>query len=382
MQTPTSEQPQNMDISGRRAILVDALNKAIEAFCSHNEKKFGEEMKNVMRPIAEAMGANKIFIDRQIQTDQGNRLMRVYRWRKPGGRLTTENDKLLSDSTASEEWMDTLRQGDCIIRYLPDASGEERALLEKYNLRSIIMVPIFMYGKFWGSVVFQDSEDELRLGEECMDLVQSFARLCANVVARDEMELEIVKQNEINKKMESNIFRLETESEKIYFDPLTGIYNRRFLDERLSRIMNTLSRSGGILSVMMVDIDFFKNYNDTYGHGAGDECLIIIAETLSKSAARADDFVARFGGEEFIVVLPNTEAEGACVIAEKMLENIRNCNMPHSKSSVADIVTVSIGVTTGMVESVHRAYDFILRADEMLYKSKQGGRNIYTFGSL
>ena len=382
MPTPPLVRQRNNDVSERREILVDALNKAIEAFCAHSEQKFGEVMKNVLRPIAEAMGTNKIFVDRLIQADRRNRLMRVYRWNRPGGRLTYENDKLLSDSTVNGGWMNALRQGKCINCCLSNASGEERVLLERYNLESIIIVPVFIYDEFWGCVVFQDSEDERLLSEECMDLVQSFARLCANVVARDEMDLEIARQNEINKKMESSIFRLESESEKIYYDPLTGIYNRRFFDEGLSRIVNSLSRSGGILSLMMIDIDFFKNYNDTYGHGAGDECLKTIAETLSTCIARVDDFVARYGGEEFAVVLPNTEAEGACAIADKMLESIRNCNMPHENSNAADIVTVSIGVTTGKVEPKHNESDFIHRADELLYRSKQGGRNIYTFGKL
>jgi len=184
------------------------------------------------------------------------------------------------------------------------------------------------------------------------------------------------------KKMESNILRLESESEKIYIDPLTGIFNRRFFDETLNRLMKTLSRSGGIISLLMIDIDFFKNYNDTYGHSEGDNCLRIVAETLTSSVTRADDFVVRYGGEEFAVVLPNTDEDGARLLADNMLENIRACNIPHENSNVSDIVTISIGVTTGKVPFKSRADDFIIRADEMLYMSKQTGRNKSTFGSL
>jgi len=184
------------------------------------------------------------------------------------------------------------------------------------------------------------------------------------------------------KKMESNILRLESESEKIYIDPLTGIFNRRFFDETLSRLMKTLSRSGGIISLLMIDIDFFKNYNDTYGHSEGDNCLRAVAETLTSSVTRADDFVVRYGGEEFAVVLPNTDEDGARLLADNMLDNIRACKIPHENSSVSDIVTISIGVTTGKVPFKTRADDFIIRADEMLYMSKQTGRNKSTFGSL
>jgi len=184
------------------------------------------------------------------------------------------------------------------------------------------------------------------------------------------------------KKMESNILRLESESEKIYIDPLTGIFNRRFFDETLSRLMKTLSRSGGIISLLMIDIDFFKNYNDTYGHSEGDNCLRTVAETLTSSVTRADDFVVRYGGEEFAVVLPNTDEDGARLLADNMLENIRACNIPHENSCASDIVTISIGVTTGKVPLKSRADDFIIRADEMLYMSKQTGRNRSTYGSL
>ena len=184
------------------------------------------------------------------------------------------------------------------------------------------------------------------------------------------------------KKMEENIKWLETEAEKVYYDALTGIYNRRYFDENLSRVIKSLSRSDGTLSLMMIDIDFFKNYNDTYGHSKGDDCLKAVAETLSKSIERSEDFVARYGGEEFAVVLPNTYEKGALVIAEKLLENTRNLKIKHEKSKAAKYITVSIGITTGNVKHSQSADDYIKYADAMLYKSKQSGRNKYTFEKI
>jgi|GEM_PF-1025703 len=178
------------------------------------------------------------------------------------------------------------------------------------------------------------------------------------------------------------IKHLETEVEKIYIDPLTGIYNRRFLDERLKHVINSLSRSGSTLSFLMIDIDHFKKYNDTYGHDEGDKCLKAVAETLKKSLSRANDFVVRYGGEEFAVILPSTHKEGACLVANRLLENIRKCNILHETSGVAKHVTVSIGVTTGIVKHTHTPSHYIQRADEMLYKSKQTGRNQYNYASL
>jgi diguanylate cyclase (GGDEF)-like protein/PAS domain S-box-containing protein len=184
------------------------------------------------------------------------------------------------------------------------------------------------------------------------------------------------------KKMEESIRLLETEAEKIYYDALTGIYNRRYFDENLSRVIRILSRSGGKLGLMMIDIDFFKNYNDTYGHSKGDTCLKNVAQALAKSVTRADDFVARYGGEEFVAVLPNTDENGACIVAERLLKNVRSCNIPHEESSAASIVTISIGVTASDISHTQGVDDYVKRADEMLYKSKQSGRNQYNFGRL
>ena len=162
-------------------------------------------------------------------------------------------------------------------------------------------------------------------------------------------------------------------------DTLTGLYNRRYMENGLERAMGMLSRSIGKLSVLMVDIDFFKKFNDTYGHDKGDACLKEIATAIASGAVRAGDFTARYGGEEFIVVLPNTDEKGAKVVAEALLENVRSLYIPHTGSNIAPCVTVSIGVATGIVEYGQSWEEFIKRSDEALYISKQSGRNKYTF---
>jgi diguanylate cyclase (GGDEF)-like protein/PAS domain S-box-containing protein len=172
---------------------------------------------------------------------------------------------------------------------------------------------------------------------------------------------------------------LETEAGKIYFDSLTGIYNRRFLDEQLLRVIKTLSRSGVMLSMMIVDIDRFKEFNDTYGHIAGDACLRLVAKTLKNGVTRTDDFVARYGGEEFAVVLPNTDENGARIIADRLINSIMELRMPHTGSDVNPFATISVGVTTGRVTYLHNEQDFINSADSMLYKAKREGRNRYCF---
>ena len=180
----------------------------------------------------------------------------------------------------------------------------------------------------------------------------------------------------------SAIWDISNLLDKSYKDALTCIYNRRFLDERLAQIVKSLLRSSSTLSVLMIDIDHFKKYNDTYGHEAGDGCLRAVALALSQCVSREEDFVARYGGEEFTVILPNTDKNGAKVIAEKLLEKMREYNIPHKASDVADYVTISIGGTTCVVKHSQNPQDYIKVADKALYESKKNGRNRYTYGDM
>jgi len=183
-------------------------------------------------------------------------------------------------------------------------------------------------------------------------------------------------------KMEDKISALEKQASKIYYDELTGIFNRRHLEEQLPRSLGALSRSSASLSLMMIDVDFFKQFNDTYGHDAGDRCLKAVASTISGRMLRARDFAVRYGGEEFVVVLPYTDREGACKLAETLLESIERCEIPHEKSTVSKYVTISIGVTSGITDHKQSISDWIKSADEKLYLSKQRGRNRFTFGEF
>jgi len=187
----------------------------------------------------------------------------------------------------------------------------------------------------------------------------------------------IIVQNNIDLKKMRGVF--ETMAN---IDVLTGIFNRRYIEENIKRVINTVSRASGAISFLMIDVDYFKRYNDTYGHGKGDSCLKTIANALAQSLFREEDFVARYGGEEFVVVLPYCDERGAHKVAERMLQNIWNAAIPHEKNDVAGIVTVSIGVTTGNAEYTRSGTDYIKKADEALYMSKQSGRNKYTFISF
>ena len=170
---------------------------------------------------------------------------------------------------------------------------------------------------------------------------------------------------------------------KAHYDVLTGIFNKRYLHENMDRVLSTMGRQGDMLSVIQVDIDFFKQYNDIYGHSAGDDCLRYVADVLKSCLFRGQDFIARFGGEEFVAVLPYTPEDGARLVADRMMEEIRNLKIPHTGSSVDDYVTVSIGLVTGERNpSGWVPNDFFRRVDEALFQAKNRGRNQYAYLGL
>ena len=147
------------------------------------------------------------------------------------------------------------------------------------------------------------------------------------------------------------------------------------LDEGLERILKEMHRSQSLVSFLMCDIDFFKNYNDTYGHKAGDLCLFKVAKAISQATFRPGDLVARFGGEEFALLLPDTDEEGALEVARKIQSNLSQLNIPHSDSSVSEIVTISIGIHTLKPKTGKEIAVLVERADKALYHAKNNGRN-------
>jgi diguanylate cyclase (GGDEF)-like protein/PAS domain S-box-containing protein len=158
-------------------------------------------------------------------------------------------------------------------------------------------------------------------------------------------------------------------------DGLTGIANRRHFDNTLDLEWRRAMRSAKPLSLIMIDIDFFKNYNDLHGHLTGDSCLQKIAHTIRDSLRRAGNFAARYGGEEFAVILPDTDAEGAHLFAESLREKVENLNIEHKDSKAGKNVTLSLGVSTTVPEKDSTQDKLISMADKALYKAKQRGRN-------
>ncbi|MDM8522245.1 PleD family two-component system response regulator [Desulfococcaceae bacterium HSG8] len=158
-------------------------------------------------------------------------------------------------------------------------------------------------------------------------------------------------------------------------DGLTDIPNRRRFDEVFEKEWGRAVRASESLSLIMIDIDFFKKFNDNYGHAAGDECLRSVAQAMVNTLQRSADFVARYGGEEFVVILPETEIEGAVHIAEKIRLNIEKLKISHAENQVADHVTLSLGAASIIPKRNTSSLILIEAADKCLYEAKEGGRN-------
>ena len=163
-------------------------------------------------------------------------------------------------------------------------------------------------------------------------------------------------------------------------DGLTKIGNRRRFEEFFAAEWQRANRAKTEISLILFDIDHFKLFNDTYGHQAGDECLQKVAQALAATIKRPTDLVARFGGEEFVIILGGTDAGGALIIAEQAVKNIKNLNIPHSQSQTSDNLTISGGITTTFATSNFTETALIKAADQALYQAKENGRNrIHTF---
>lgn len=161
-----------------------------------------------------------------------------------------------------------------------------------------------------------------------------------------------------------------------YIDPLTDIPNRRYFDEILKREWSRAAREQNQLALIMIDVDLFKEYNDHFGHQAGDDCLRRIAKALSKTVNRPGDIVARYGGEEFAVILPNTNTSGARQIAENIFRAIRNLQIRHP-SSPYKILTISLGFSSRKPQNEKKVTALLSAADSALYQAKKSGRNRY-----
>jgi diguanylate cyclase (GGDEF)-like protein len=189
------------------------------------------------------------------------------------------------------------------------------------------------------------------------------------------LEAKLIAMNRIAK-MQNQLTRLNSELAALnQYDSLTQILNRHTFIEKASQSLLEAKRSAHPTALLMLDVDFFKHYNDHYGHVSGDECLKQVAKSIQGTLKRESDLVARYGGEEFIAILPQTDQIGAVKVAQDIIDDLYQLSIPHNSSSVSDCVTISVGVSVGLSSSKSTLDNLILEADRNLYTAKSEGRN-------
>ena len=181
------------------------------------------------------------------------------------------------------------------------------------------------------------------------------------------LEEKSIRMNDINKLLIETNQRLKDLSQRDY---LTGVYNRSMFDQTLRVEWDRCKRHHIPLTLMMVDIDFFKQFNDTYGHQAGDECIKRVAEVLSLCARRSSDVITRYGGDEFVLILPHMNRESALSLAEELSRRVRELFIPHANSTVSDCLTVSVGANTLIPSEKSTIQELLRNADKALYEAK------------
>jgi len=226
----------------------------------------------------------------------------------------------------------------------------------------LLSIPIIVSHQLWGLIFV-----EQHLPPRCWKTDE--IKLLERVVAQLEIA---IKQSELYQELE----------ELSIIDGLTKIANRRKFDSYLATEWRRLTREQNTLSLVLCDADYFKLYNDTYGHQAGDRCLQQIAEAISKAIKRPADLVARYGGEEFAIVLPNTDAEGAKYLAQQIRWQIESLKIPHINSPDDLYVTLSFGVSSCIPQKHLNCSTLVAAADRGLYKAKELGRNQIAYCSL
>lgn len=302
--------------------------------------------------------------------------------------LSKELELILDHLPALVFYKDTNNKFIRVNKYVADAYGKNKKELEGVSLYEIYPPDIAEKYHQDDMEVITSREPKLNIEEpwETADGLHwvntskiPFIDNYGKIIGIIGISLDITERKRADLLVQELLHRLEQEkdfAQKISLtDGLTGIANRRHFDETFMREYSRSQRSGSQLSLILADIDYFKRFNDKYGHSAGDECLRMVACSLQNTVGRAPDLVARYGGEEFAIILPDTSRHGAAIIAERLRKAVSNLKIPHEFSDIASYVTISLGVTTTPHKNSVFPEKILKQADIALYQAKSAGRN-------
>lgn len=237
-------------------------------------------------------------------------------------------------------------------------------LFRQLPIRSLMIAPIATKTGLWGLLMLNQCSGPRRWEKLEIDLVRQLATQVGIAIQQAELYAQLAAANA----------RLD---QLAHADGLTQVANRRQFDQSLEREWQRATREQQPLALIMMDIDYFKGFNDTYGHQAGDDCLKAVAQAIQATARRPADLVARYGGEEFVALLPNTSLAGATAVAEGIQQQIQGLQIDHAGSQVSAWVTLSLGVAVTVPHSGQSMEDFMRQADQTLYAAKVAGRDRY-----
>ncbi|HEY9705460.1 MAG TPA: diguanylate cyclase, partial [Allocoleopsis sp.] len=253
--------------------------------------------------------------------------------------------------------------------YTAQIQSCHRNLLAQYQVRANLIVPIIQKQNLWGLLIAHHCTDVKNWQEFEIELLRQLATQLTIAIQQSELYQELQLANQ-------ELHRLATS------DGLTKVANRRSFDQYLEQQWMIAKQKNQYLSLILCDIDFFKLYNDTYGHQAGDECLQKVAKTISDTVRSENDLAARYGGEEFAIILPHTKPEEAILVAERIRSVLIQLRLPHKSSKISDYITLSMGVASIIPQDNLSSSMLIYKADQALYQAKSSGRNCVKLQTL
>lgn len=276
-------------------------------------------------------------------------------------------------------------KGVCFSSFVTNRSEKFDQWLQKVTCSSTFVSEQIELRTFQGTMPFVLDGCAVRDGKQLYFLIRmkkidtQHPTVHALSVRVNKLQQEIAMRRAAEERLQESLIELERAKKQLEqlatIDSLTGIPNRRSIDETLQREWLKAMRTGEPLAVMMIDIDHFKNYNDYYGHQAGDVCLRQVAHAIRASLRRSTDYIGRYGGEEFIVLLTHSDREKAKKMAEKIFDAVRYLSLPHLASPTSKIVTISAGINVVIPIPKLSVSSLIHQADEALYQAKHEGRN-------
>ncbi len=260
---------------------------------------------------------------------------------------------------------------------------EHQRLLAQLQVQATLVVPLRAGGKIWGLVCLHQCSGPRYWQEVEIELVENIAVQLAIAIQQADLFHQLQQELHERQRTETQLNAMNAElrraqgrlEQMALTDALTQIANRRHFNDRLTQTWTHGNREGQPLALLLFDIDYFKPFNDTYGHQRGDDCLLAIAQAVQAVVCRPTDLLARYGGEEFAVILPNTDRSGAAVVAQRIHQAVAALAISHETSTVSDRVTISLGLSVLTPGQGLPANLLLKQADQALYQAKRQGRD-------